>query len=479
MQSYLDKALIEYSKSKVYPFHMPGHKRIQTGLSDPYSVDITEIDGFDDLHHESGILLEAEKRAAELYGTDRCFYLVNGSTCGILAAVRAAVNKGDRVIVARNSHKAVYHALELNELDPVYIYPRINERGIQGQVESRQIEQALKENRESRAVIITSPTYEGVVSDIRSISEICHSYNIPLIVDEAHGAHFGFGGGFPENAAKLGADAVIMSLHKTLPSFTQTALLHLTSDRISEDKAAEALDIFETSSPSYILMAGMDACIRQLTKEADKLFGAYRKRLDDFYRRTENLSHIHVIRRDDWSNTEAYDIDDGKVLIDTQGNISGKKLYDILRDKYLLQMEMVSGNFVLAMTSVMDTDEGFGRLAEALADIDASISEERYREDLRKSNCDTIYRNNIRKLQIHEAVRKDSEHIALKDAADRTSAGYVYLYPPGIPLLVPGEVIGRDTIDDIYDRIGQGMDVRGIVKGNKSGDYSIYAVADF
>ena len=212
---------------------MPGHKRQSLHFPNPYAIDITEIDGFDNLHHAEGILKEAQERAAELYGSRECFYLINGSTCGLLAAISAAAKRGETVLVARNCHKAVYHALFLRELSANYLYPVITENGIMGQITAEQVEEALSQDPTIKTVILTSPTYEGIGSDIGKISTVAHRHGAALIVDEAHGAHFGFGAGFPENAVRQGADAVIMSLHKTLPSFTQTALLHLCSDRIS------------------------------------------------------------------------------------------------------------------------------------------------------------------------------------------------------------------------------------------------------
>ena len=242
---YLIDDLEEYAQSDYYPFHMPGHKRKSLAFPNPYEIDITEIDGFDNLHHATGMIKEAEVRGAELYHSKRCFFLVNGSTCGLLAAISAATRRGDKVLVARNCHKAVYHALYMNELQAEYLYPSITKNGIQGQITVEQVQESLYENPDAVAVILTSPTYEGIVSDVAKIAEVCHEHGIPLIVDEAHGAHFGFGGGFPENAVKLGADAVIMSLHKTLPSFTQTALLHLTSDLIDEKRVERYLSIYE------------------------------------------------------------------------------------------------------------------------------------------------------------------------------------------------------------------------------------------
>ncbi len=289
--------LISYGESDVYPFHMPGHKRRALPFPNPYTIDITEIDGFDNLHHAEGLIREAEERAAKLYGADRSYYLVNGSTCGLLAAICAAARRGDKVLAARNCHKAVYHAISMQGLAAEFLYPAITRGDLQGQITAAQVEEALTKHPDIAVVILTSPTYEGIVSDVAAIAACCHAHGAALIVDEAHGAHFGFGAGFPENAVRLGADAVIMSLHKTLPSFTQTALLHCNGTRIDPGRVARYLGVYETSSPSYLFMAGMDACIDLLREQGAELFAEYRRRLDAFCRDTADLTQLHVMRR--------------------------------------------------------------------------------------------------------------------------------------------------------------------------------------
>ena len=198
---YLDQKLKEYHNTDVYPFHMPGHKRRELEFENPYGIDITEIDGFDNLHHATGILKEAQKRARELYGAKRSYYLINGS----LTAVCAATRKRDKILVARNCHKAVYHATFLNELWVEYVYPDILENGIQGQITPEQVEKSFEQHPDISAVVITSPTYEGIVSDVASIAKVAHAHGVPLIVDEAHGAHFGLSAGVPKEAGKEGA----------------------------------------------------------------------------------------------------------------------------------------------------------------------------------------------------------------------------------------------------------------------------------
>lgn len=467
----LDRALTQYQTLDQYPFHMPGHKRSELAFSNPYSMDITEIEGFDNLHHATGILKEAQQRAADLYHSRHCFYLVNGSTCGLLAAICAAARKRDRVLVARNCHKAVYHALYVNELQAQYLYPAITGNEIQGQITKKQVSEALSHDPDIAAVIITSPTYEGVISDVSGIAEAAHAHGIPLIVDEAHGAHLGFGADFPENAVKQGADAVIMSLHKTLPSFTQTALLHLCSDRIAEKQVEKYLDIFETSSPSYLLMAGMESCVRMLRENKQQLFTSCREKLNRFYKDTAELTKLHVMNRRDFLEEEVFDWDDSKLVIFTEkAGVTGKELYRLLLDDYHLQMEMVSGSYVLGMTSIMDRQEGFDRLAYALYEIDRKLTNGTVTAAHKNGKIETgsdfircMYQKNRMEMQIYQASELPDREVPLDEAVGKMSAGYLFLYPPGIPMIVPGEIISREFIEKIRVCRRKGLNIEGSV----------------
>ncbi len=509
----LERKLKEYSRSGVYPFHMPGHKR-QLDFPNPYSLDITEIEGFDNLHHAKGILAEAQERAARLYGADRSYYLVNGSTCGILAAVSAAVPKGASVLVARNCHKSVYHALELRDAKPIYLYPRRTDVGIAGQIQPGEIEELLRREQDVRetgnlleaekphetgkvpyriedlsaeadngrrgqsggiaAVIITSPTYDGVVSDIREIAEIVHRYGVPLLVDAAHGAHFGFSECFPENPLRLGADAVVVSIHKTLPAFTQTALLHLKGERISAERVEEFLDIFETSSPSYVLMAGADRCMQIMASDGKRLLNRLAARLEAFYERMGSLRQMYVLRKSNIvgdSFSQAYDFDESKILIFTdRAGISGMQLADILRTEYGLEMEMACANYVLALATLMDTEEGFIRLGDALLAIDASL------EAISKTHGGRGYAGVALHtgsyadgrmdavMPIAEAREAGRRRIPLEQAAGSVSASYLIPYPPGIPLVVPGERIDAQTATEISHCRRMGITVEGLIQ---------------
>ena len=454
----IEQKLKALAQSDVYPFHMLGHKRQLSGFF-PYELDITEIEGFDNLHHAKGLLFEAQQYAAQMYQSRKAYYLVNGSTCGILAAISAATTKGGRVLVARNCHKAVYNAIYLRGLKAEYVYPVATHYGIQGQIQAADVERKLVEKPDIQAIVITSPTYDGLVSDVRAIADLAHAHGIPLIVDEAHGAHFGLDEAFPDNATVLGADAVIMSVHKTLPAPTQTAILHLCSDRINVTKMEKFLGIYETSSPSYVLMAGIEESLRLADEAKGVQMKEYVRRLQIFREKMRRLTILRVPDRADFTGEEAYAYDIGKLLLVTNGAISGKALQELLLKKYGLQMEMSSGNYVLAMTSFMDTEEGLERLADALLEIDATLTVTDQREMF---SPEKIYRQPKKAMEIDEVQDGESTSVAFSEAEGRICADYIYLYPPGIPVIVPGEVLDQQTLTVIETCQKMELDVEGL-----------------
>lgn len=443
---YLYDRLEQYAASGFYGFHMPGHKRNESviGVNLPYRLDITEIEGFDDLHHAEGILREAQERAAGIYGAEETHYLVNGSTAGLLSAVLGCTRRGDCILMARNCHKSVYNAVFLNELRPIYIYPRqIPGMEMNGEISVEETQRLLRDNPQIKAVIITSPTYDGVVSDVRGIAEIVHRRGIPLILDEAHGAHFGFHPYFPENGNRLGADVVIHSLHKTLPSLTQTGLLHMNGHIVERRRVRQYLHMLQSSSPSYVLMASIDECVRMLSERGEDIFAGYTVRLDSTRKRLENIKHMRLM--------QAQRYDSSKIVVSVKGTgiagdskkFTGRALFSLMREKYLLQAEMAAGSYVVFMTSPADTQEGMDRLVLALCETDRML-EGRHGDDEEQIAVD--YQEQV--FTVCEAGAESEEGWELTDwenAAGRISLEYAYLYPPGIPLIVPGERIGKRT----------------------------------
>ena len=494
-QPGLLERLTEYAGSDAYPFHMPGHKRreipdgIPGGFPDPYGIDITEIDGFDNLHHAEGILKDAMETAAAIYGADRSWYLVNGSTCGILSAVFAATENGGKILTARNCHKAVYHAICLNRLEAEYLYPEeITEFGINGGIRAEDVRKALEKDAmrcagnsgdvrgkitKIQAVLITSPTYEGVVSDIRAIADAAHEYGIPLIVDEAHGAHLEYADqchSFPKSALEYGADIVIQSLHKTLPCFTQTAILHVKGKLVDQDRISRYLSMFQTSSPSYLFMAGMERCIRYMDGDGRNEMIRYEKRLERFMERMEGLQVLEVLDREICGKYRTVaGWDPSKIVVSTMRaeDFHGEELAETLRRKYHLEMEMTAPEYVIAMTSLMDTEEGFERLGTALLEIDGALR--RRMESGRKEKAasetpeglESKLSHPVRRMLICEAMDADTERTAFQDTVGKVSAEFVYLYPPGIPIIAPGEVFTDAIVEKIMAYKAAGLLVQG------------------
>lgn len=536
--------LKQYGESDAYPFHMPGHKRREGALAEVRALDITEIEGFDNLHHAEGILKEAQERAARLYGSEDTFYLVNGSTAGILASVFACTEPGGRILMARNSHKAAYHAAQIRQLETVYLYPQyvgfrdgaasgntvfndtISSNGglwslPGGSILPEDVRAVLEADDRIEAVFLTSPTYEGVVSNVKEIAKIVHSFGIPLIVDEAHGAHFGFHPYFPESSVKVGADLVVHSLHKTMPSLTQTALLHRNGDLVSRERVEKFLDIFQTSSPSYVLMAGMDACVELMEQRGGELFEEFSQRLKEFSRRMRELRHIRLMFADGGASASCTDCvqnavdknaphpvfgkDPSKLILQADGH-SGKWLSDELRARFHLELEMAAGGYAVALTSIADTPEGFARLFAALGELDAQLENEgragtQPYETLKQ--CETPVREATQPYEtpkqcetpVHEATRsyetpkqcetsahqaaqpcETSEQVCsiaeaerhprqraeLAGSVGKVSAEYLYLYPPGIPMIVPGERISGGLIAWTEQAKKAGLSIQGL-----------------
>lgn len=462
--AYLDQKLQTYAASDYYPFHMPGHKRTdKLDFPNPYSIDITEIDGFDNLYHAEGILKEAQMRAAEMFGAKTTFYLINGSTSGILSAVSAALPPKGTLLMSRNSHKSAYHAAYLRELETIYLLPAAAEFGISGSIPPAYVAQALNDFPQVGAVFITSPTYDGIVSDIQAIADLAHARGIPLIVDEAHGAHFTFSNKFPSTALECGADIVIQSLHKTLPCLTQTALLHVNSNLVDISLIKGFLDIYQSSSPSYLLMASMERCIRFMKEESAGYITEFTQMLQKFYHKTENLRHLKVFRKSICPPEVCFDHDFSKILISvgTTG-LTGKELYDLLLHTYHLQMEMSSGHYVTALTSLMDSKNGFQRLFSALDDIDHKYWASDPDHSDKLLTTEMIYQMPKPNMSISAAINQTTELLPLKASTGHTSQEYIYLYPPGIPLVAPGEIMTGKLLSIISQCQKQGLAVVGL-----------------
>mgnify|MGYP005517169923 FL=1 len=494
MEQPILSGLTAYNTEGCYPWHMPGHKRrLNTIFPDivenPFSIDVTEVGDLDEFHDPHGIISEAMNRAAEVYGSHKSYYLVNGSTCGIMAALSAVCRPGDKLIVARNCHKSVYNAIRLLQLRPIYIMPEWNEKlGMFGGVSPEQVRKMVKQYTDAKCVMLVSPTYEGVVSDVEKIAKIVHKAGVPLIVDEAHGAHFEFMSNvnetisttnyknIPNPAIRLGADIVIESLHKTLPAMTQCAILHEKSNIVDTERLEEYLSIYQSTSPSYVFLATTEACIEKMNYERDGLFIIYKELLSEYRKRFAQLSHIHLVEESDFKKQSACGYDDGKLVFSVKdcgyerdGEIiamTGTKLGTILQEEYGQMMEMAAGNYVIAMTSVADSKEAFESLYLAMESIDAQLT------DVEQS-ADTILYKTLpeHKMNIAEAREHKRVDIPFEDAIGKISGSYIYVYPPGIPIVTPGEVLSLDVMQEIKAAMDSDLNIKGITMDEKGRSY--------
>lgn len=446
----LYEKLSRHDESGMLPFHMPGHKRNKKKAPDvnPYMIDITEIDGFDDLHHPGECIARAQERAAALYDSQKTYFLINGCTGGILASVSACAAYGDRILLARNSHRSAYNATLVNRLTPLYVWPDAD-----GRIQAHDIDNVLRNDRDISCVFVTSPTYEGIVSDIRSIADVVHSHGRVLIVDEAHGAHMKFADIFPESAIDCGADIVIHGIHKTLPSLTQTALLHVNGDITDINMLEKYLSIYQSSSPSYVLMGAIDYSMAYLARDGKKDYKIYGENLIYLYDMLRQLKNLYVLPYGKCR-------DASKIVVCTdRTSINGRECYGLLREKYNIQPEMSAPEYVILMTSVWDERKSYERLADALKQIDESCGA----ADSHATPHDMISGTHV--LTPYQASAAPAEDVELSAAAGRVSAEMIYVYPPGIPYVAAGERITGDMLQTLLKYKKCGYELYGMADG--------------
>ena len=440
---------------------MPGHKRKSVaGIpADFAEVDFTEVEGSDDLHDPHGIILDAEKYAAGVLGADRTFFLINGSTAGILASISACVKKGGKLLMARNSHRSAYNAVYLRDLKPAYIYPaQRKDPCIPDAVTAEEVKKTLEANPDAEAVFIVSPTYEGRLSDIGAIADVVHKKGIPLIVDEAHGAHLSFVKNSASDAIRNGADVVIQSVHKTLPAPTQTALLSVKGDLADAEEIRRFLSIYQSSSPSYPLMSMIDGCMRYMAENGDKLINELRTNFEKMLNRLEVCDKL--VFDPCLKDLKEGRADYGKLLICTgKCRENGFETARILREEIGVETEMDSSGYVLAMFTVCDEAGDFSRVTDALIALDKRLTCKS--GDELESGCSSEIIP-VKKMDYAAAVDAPREEVPFESAAGRICASLIFMYPPGTPILVPGEEISGDLISYILENRDKGANLKGI-----------------
>ncbi|MBE6720019.1 MAG: hypothetical protein E7571_05110 [Ruminococcaceae bacterium] len=417
----------ELNNLERYPFHMPGHKRNKKFGIAGAEIDITEIDGFDNLHSPDGLLLDIENRLTSHYKSKKSFMLVNGSTVGILAAIFTVCDRGDTIIIARNCHKSVFNACFLLELNIAYLEPEFDcECGYYTNITQGEADRVTSLHPEAKAVVITSPTYEGIISEIHT--------SAVLIVDAAHGAHLGI----KPFCAYPHGDIVISSLHKTLPALTQTAVANIYNEKLT-DRYKKFIDILETSSPSYVLMNSVDICTCYLNS-CGKDFKRYYVKLKELH--GTGLKWLRIKHSDDLS----------KVVVSTAGaGISAPEAAEVFRNRYNIEMEAVGKEHLIFMTSVADSNDELLKLQMAIIGVDTEC-------DKKSGNFRFAKPPQVDGL-IKIAVDGGGSLTDINESEGLTAAEYVFAYPPDIPIIVPGEIITPEIIAYVTALLKEGVNV--------------------
>ncbi|WP_243343077.1 aminotransferase class I/II-fold pyridoxal phosphate-dependent enzyme [Anaerococcus sp. AGMB09787] len=421
----LKEKLDQYLKENYYPFHMPGNKRSE--LLDQrlgYGRDLTEIEGFDNLNDPKDLFIAMQNKLAEIYRVKEALITTNGSTSGILSSIRAMTKDNKNILVQRSAHKSVYNAIELYDLDADYLEVRLDEVNAVKDINYQKLEKILAE-KDYGSLVVTSPSYEGYILDLDRIYDLCQKYKTKLLVDLAHGSHL-----LLNKLYTNSFDVAVTSFHKNLSSLTPSAGL-LINDRGLFDEIKRNLAIFQTSSPSYLILQSIDEMIENFGKFYD-LYEKLDNKLNKIYGlELKNLKIIDYDKKDR-----------SKILISTKDTtISGKILRRLLRDRKI-EVEMAYPEYALLIATIFDINEGFDRLSQALVEIDKEINKKEFPRQV-SINIPK------KKMKIYEAVSSNKEKTPLDEALGKISSQYVYAYPPGIPLLVPGEVIDREVLSTI------------------------------
>ncbi len=446
----ISKAIKKILSSKSVLFTTPGHSGGKNILPEYlklvgkkiFKTDVSENEGMDNLHNPTGLIKSSLTRASNIYGSKNTFYLVNGSTSGIIALILATTMKEDKILVARNVHKSVINAMVLSGTNPVWVNPEWeNYWNIPANIKPEKIRQKLEENPDIKVVIITSPTYEGIVSDIEAISAICREKQALLIVDEAHGALWNYSERLPASSIHLGADACIQSLHKTGSCFTQGALLHLSQNSgINPEKLQQTLNLINTTSPSYLILSSIEASIEYLNSDKG------REKLDKLFDKIEEIKSFLKLHLDInfLENCENYSVDSTKLFFGLAG-ITGNDIADILYSNFNIEVELNNNKGVLALTGVGTTEKKLQKLAFSLIKAEKYLLKSQLYDELTQLiEPETVFTP-------AETFYKKSKKVDISKSVGLVSKQTIVNYPPGIPVLIAGEVIKQKHLELLKD----------------------------
>lgn len=463
----LFNALMEYVNRDTIPFHVPGHKKGEGADSEfknfigpnPFKIDVTVFKLVDSLHHPTGAIKKAQELAADAYGSDAAFFSIHGTSGAIQAMIMSVVSDGDKIIIPRNVHKSVTAGIILSGAIPVYMQPELDKKiGIAHGVTPETVENTIKANPDAKAVLIINPTYYGVSTDIKKIAEIVHKADILLIVDEAHGPHLGFNKKLPLSAIKAGADICCQSTHKIIGALTQCSLIHVNSKRISVPKVQAMLSLLQTTSPSYILMASLDCARRQIAIHGKELLDTTIKMSNYARKEINKIPGFYCFGKEVLGKPGAFAMDPTKMTITCRElGITGYDLDMILSNKYHIQVELSDIYNVLAVGSFGDTMPNINALINALKEI----SIEYYGKGNEKSDFVDIPPIPKQIQRPREAFNSAKTSVRIKDSVGMISGEFLMAYPPGIPILCPGEVITKEIVSYIQTLKKIGLYVQG------------------
>lgn len=449
----LCEAVFNYEKAKVYPLHTPGHKggrgmdkSLLAALGKrSAAIDVSLMSELDDLHCPAGCLKQAQSLAAELYGSDRAFFAVNGTTGAIHAMLIGALRPGEKVLIPRNAHRAVAGALVLGGLEAVFLQPEYDEFfGINTQIKPEAVQKAFAADPDIKAVLVTSPNYYGLAADLKAIAEIAHSMGAVLLVDEAHGAHLGFSAVLPPSALQCGADACAQSTHKTLGALTQCSLLHIKGERIDREKMAAAMSLLTTTSPNYLLMASLDAARAQLAANAAAMAEAAFAVAEKLRKSLRDIDGLQVLDAGILTRSEVAGFDATKVTVNVTGlGLTGIEAGELLRENGLA-VELVDRNNVIFLLTYADDNDEIKSIIDKITKIFCMIKEQNKPALGFSDHCQMPPAQQI--LSARRAFYADTEEIAFSEAAGRISAEQISFYPPGIPVIIPGELVTDEVL---------------------------------
>ncbi|MEG6586633.1 aminotransferase class I/II-fold pyridoxal phosphate-dependent enzyme [Dendrosporobacter sp. 1207_IL3150] len=463
-------ALANYNREKVVRFHMPGHKGNEMAKgqlaeligSKAYSIDVTNIPEMDNLHQPHGIIKQAEQLAAEAFGADKSYFLVNGSSSGLQALIMTVCNPGDKIIVPRNIHRSVLGGIILTGAIPVYYKPAYDmEYCIPLGCISDEIEQCLKTHGSAKGVLVVNPTYHGVTSDIVKLSDLAHRYGMPLIVDEAHGPHLKFHKDLPQSAIEQGADAVVHGTHKMLTSFTQASMLHLRGNLLDRNRLEAVLRILQSTSTSYLLLASLDSARAMIQENGVEMITQALE--NSAYLRTEiaNIRGLKTMGKEIIGRDGVHGLDLTKVTVSFRElGISGYCIEKVLREEFKIQVEMADLFNILLLVTYGNRNSDTIAILKALTTIIDSL---RLCDGLSVPKNDVLMypENPEMVLTPREAFFAKVEFSPLDKVAGKISAEIITCYPPGVPVIGPGEKYTQDIIDYIIMLRSMGASFQG------------------